>query len=54
MPFTYRRRVRLTPSSWLNIGRRGVSASARAGRVTASTSGRWSVRLFRGLSWRSK
>jgi hypothetical protein len=52
MSLVIRKRLRLSPNSWLNLGLRGMSASIRAGRVTASTTGRMSVRLFPGASWR--
>lgn len=54
MSLTWRRRIRLGRSSWLNLSRRGVSASKRIGRATVSTTGRVSVRLGKGLSWRGR
>ena len=54
MGLVYRRRVRLTPRSWLNLSRHGASVSARAGRVTVNSRGSVFVRLLRGLSWRSR
>lgn len=51
MGLIFRRRVGLSRGAWLNVGRRGVSASKRAGRVTVSTTGRVSVRIARGLYW---
>lgn len=52
MRLVWRRRVRLSPTTALNVGRRGVSASKRIGRATVSTTGRVSVRLGKGMSWR--
>lgn len=54
MGFSYRRRVRLGRSSWLNVSKRGLSTSKRLGRVTVSSRGRGSVRLGKGLSFRFK
>lgn len=57
MGLIYRKRVNTDSTgrlrSWLNLSRSGVSASARAGRVTVNSRGRISVRLLRGLSWRA-
>jgi hypothetical protein len=47
-----RKRVSVSPNTWLNLRRRGVSASARVGRATVSSTGRVSVRLLPGLSFR--
>lgn len=54
MGLTFRRRIPLGRNLWLNVSRRGISASARAGRVTVNSRGPsvW-VRLARGLGWRS-
>ena len=48
MGFTVRKRVRLGRHLSLNLSRRGVSASVRAGRVTVNSRGSLSVRI---LSW---
>lgn len=52
MGVIYRRRVR-TPGGHLNVSTRGVSATARAGRVTFNSRGRVSFRLLAGLSYRT-
>jgi len=54
MGIIIRKRKRLGSNTWLNLGLRGISASRRIGRVTASTSGRVSVRIAPGISWRIK
>jgi hypothetical protein len=56
MSIQYRKRVRgprLGPlQTFLNIGLRGISATARLGRLAVNSRGRVSMRLARGLSWR--
>lgn len=52
MGFSYRKRVRLGENSWLNISKRGVSGSARFGRLTVNSRGRRTVRILPGLSHR--
>lgn len=54
MAIYLRRRVRLAPGLFLNLSKTGASLTARSGRVTANTRGRVSVRLGRGLTWRSR
>lgn len=54
MGVAIRKRVRLGPGAWLDLGRSGVSASARLGRLTLGSTGRVSVRLVRGVSYRTK
>jgi hypothetical protein len=51
MALIWRRRVPLGRDAWLNLGRRGVSASRRAVRLTISSTGRISVRIARGVYW---
>ena len=52
MGFVFRKRVSVSRNMWLSLERRGVSASARVGRATVSSTGRVSVRLLPGLSFR--
>lgn len=53
MGLQYRRRVPLRKGrAWLNLSGSGVSASVRAGRITANTRGGFWVRLARGLFYR--
>lgn len=52
MGLIYRRRVRTSRTTRLNISGHGVSESARAGRVTVNTRGRVTIRLAPGLSFR--
>lgn len=52
MGFTYRKRKSLGKGASLNVSKGGVSVSKRVGPVTASSRGRLSVRLGRGLGWR--
>lgn len=47
-----RRRIPLGRHLWLNLSRRGVSASLRLGPVTMNTRGRRTVRLGKGIGWR--
>jgi hypothetical protein len=54
MSLVFRRRVKLDDHTAANVSRKGVSISHRRGRVSINSRGRLSVRLFRGLSWRSK
>ena len=52
MGISYRKRVRTGRGSWLNLSKRGASASMRQGPVTVNSRGRFSVRLAPGLSYR--
>ncbi|MCW2538580.1 MAG: hypothetical protein JWN95_305 [Frankiales bacterium] len=52
MGLSYRRRVRTGRSSWLSVGKSGVTESARIGRVTVNSRGRGSIRIAKGLSFR--
>jgi hypothetical protein len=54
MGFIFRKRIKTSPTSALNISGSGVSASKRVGPVTVSSRGRVSLRLGRGLSFRFK
>ncbi|MBB2901663.1 hypothetical protein FHR75_002478 [Kineococcus radiotolerans] len=54
MPFSFRWSKALGRGLRLNAGRSGVSLTKRLGRATVSTTGRVSVRLGKGLSWRGK
>ncbi len=53
MGWQFRRRVRVGRNSWLNLSKRGASASTRVGPFTFNSRGRGSVRVGRGLSYRS-
>ena len=53
MGLSYRRRVRLGKNSWLNVSKSGVSVSRKVGGVTVNSRGRTSVRLAKGLTYRS-
>ncbi len=52
MPFRYRRRIKVAPGIYWNIGKRGVT-STTIGHTTfrKGYEPRTSIRLFRGLSW---
>lgn len=52
MGISYRKRVRTGRGSWINLSRRGASASMRKGPVTVNSRGRFSVRIAPGLSYR--
>ena len=52
MGFYIRKRVRLGKGSWLNISKRGVSASQRIGPLTVNSRGRTSLRLGKGVGYR--
>ncbi|MBF4613282.1 DUF4236 domain-containing protein [Curtobacterium sp. VKM Ac-1376] len=54
MGFSFRKSVRAGKGFRINLSNTGVSASKRVGRVSVSTRGRVSVRLFPGFFWRSK
>lgn len=53
MGLSYRRRVRLGKNSWLNVSKSGMSVSRKVGGVTVNSRGRTSVRLGKGLTYRS-
>ena len=50
MGFTFRRRIRTTKHLTTNVSTRGVSETARVGRVSVNSLGRATIRLGRGLS----
>jgi hypothetical protein len=52
MGFYYRKRARVGKNTWLNVSKRGLSVSQRAGRFTFNSRGRTTVRLGNGLSYR--
>lgn len=52
MGFVYRRRIRTSASSWLNMSGSGISASKRVGRLTVNSRGGGSFRIMPGLSFR--
>jgi len=52
MGFYLRKRVRLGKSSWLNISKRGISASQRLGPFTVNSRGRTNMRLGKGIGYR--
>ncbi|TWP35800.1 DUF4236 domain-containing protein [Leekyejoonella antrihumi] len=52
MGIQIRRRKPITPNSWLNVSKSGVSASKRHGRVTVNSRGKIFVRLGKGIYWR--
>jgi hypothetical protein len=54
MGLIFRRRIGLGRRLWANLSGAGVSVSGRRGPVTANSRGGFSVRLFRGLSWRGR
>jgi hypothetical protein len=45
MGLIFRKRVRLAPGLWLNLSRRGASASARVGPLTVNSRGTRAVKL---------
>lgn len=51
MGFNYRRRIRLSKGSWLNVSKRGVSLSSKAGPVTFNSRGRTTVNFGGGWSY---
>jgi hypothetical protein len=55
LQFRYKIKIPFVPKrrAWLNLSKSGVSASARAGRVTVNSRGTIWARLARGLFWRS-
>jgi hypothetical protein len=54
MPFYFRKRVAVTPTTRINVSKTGASVSKRVGRVTFNSRGRVSVRVLPGLSFRMK
>lgn len=54
MPLVWRKALRLGKRSRLNLSKSGGSLSHRRGPVTINSSGRGSLRLPFGLSFRSK
>lgn len=53
MGLYFRRRIPLGRRAWLNLSRSGVSASLRLGPLTVNTRGRRTLRLGKGIGWRS-
>jgi hypothetical protein len=55
MGFTFRKSLRLGKLARLNLSKSGPSLSTRLGKVvTVNSKGRVSIRLGKGLSWRTK
>ena len=54
MGLVFRSRRRIGKGMFLNLSRSGASVSKRVGRVSLSSRGRGSIRLFKGLSYRFK
>lgn len=54
MGFGFQKRKKLSKNVSLNIGKKGVSVSGKAGPFTISTRGNASVRLGKGLTKRKK
>ncbi len=52
MGWNYRKRIRISKNSWINLSKRGASGSVRAGRFTLNSRGRSSIRLGKGLNYR--
>jgi len=53
MGLVFRRRIRTSERTHVNVSGSGLSLSARLGdRVTVNSRGRVTVRLGKGLSWR--
>lgn len=54
MGIFFRKRVSLGRNAWINLSKRGATASVRIGRLTLNSGRRATVRLGKGLTWRSK
>ena len=52
MGLIFRKRERLSPTSWLNLSKSGASVSKRAGRLTVNSRGQARIRIVKGLSFR--
>lgn len=50
----YRKRVKLSDGTWVNVSKSGVSVSARKKPVTVNSRGVVTFRLAKGLRFRSK
>ena len=53
MGLIYRRSRRTSPNTRINYGTGGVSGTWKLGPLTINSRGRVTLRLGRGLSWRS-
>lgn len=52
MGLQFTKRKKVGKNTTMNISKRGVSASRKAGPVTVNSRGHVSVRLGKGLRWR--
>jgi hypothetical protein len=52
MGWSYRKSVRAGKGRRVNVSKSGASISQTVGPVTVNTRGRFSIRLFKGLSYR--
>jgi len=52
MGLIIRKRVKLDPTTAVNVSKSGVSVSKKLGRVTVNSRGRVTVRIAPGISWR--
>lgn len=52
MGFVFRKRLRATKRTGVNLSKSGASASRRGRRVTVNSKGKGSVRVGKGISFR--
>lgn len=52
MGLVFNRRKRLGKNSWVNVSRKGVSASTKIGPLTLNSRGKSSIRLGKGISFK--
>ena len=52
MGIVFNRRKKLGKNSWVNVSRKGLSASTKIGPLTLNTRGKSSIRLGKGISFK--
>lgn len=52
MGLSFRKRIKITDNLYLNLSKKGVSASLKLGNVTINSNGNKTIRLGKGVSYR--
>lgn len=52
MGLNFRKRIKITDNLYLNLSKKGVSASLKFGNITINSNGNKTIRLAKGISYR--
>ena len=53
MGFSYRKRIKIGDSTFLNISKSGVSVSQKVGKITINSRGTTTINLGNGITYRT-